>query len=94
MSFLNKKKSKKQMQINSLESQIKYLEEHEYFLDQLMNNKDNIYQEKISNIQDSMEDFLQHPNNDVVREELKQEYIHMLKDILDDIEEQKIEEQK
>ena len=82
------------MQINSIESTIKYLEEHEYFLDQLMNNKESIYQEKISNIQDSMEEFLQHPNNDLLREELKQEYIHMLKDILDDIEEQKIEEQK
>lgn len=82
------------MQINAYESQIKYLEEHEYLLDQLMSNKDSIYQEKISNIQESMEDFLQHPNNDLVREELKQEYIHMLKDILDDIEEQKIGEQK
>mmetsp|Transcript_32908 Transcript_32908/g.37689 ORF Transcript_32908/g.37689 Transcript_32908/m.37689 type:complete len:231 (+) Transcript_32908:484-1176(+) len=70
------------------------MEEHEYFLEQLMKNKDLIEQEKISNIQSNMDDFLLHPSNQKLRDELKEEYIHMLRDILDEIEEHKIEEFK
>lgn len=70
------------------------MEEHEYFLEQLMKNKDLIEQEKISNIQSNMDDFLLHPSNQKLRDELKEEYIHMLRDILDEIEEHKIEESK
>lgn len=92
--FRNKKKVKQQGKINSIEIKIKYLEEHEYFLDQLMAKKDMIIQEKIESIQTNMESFLIHPNNDVLREELKEEYIQMINDIHETIDIQHIEEQK
>ena len=41
-----------------------------------------------------MEDFLIHPNNDLLREELKEEYIQMINDIHESLDIQHIEEQK
>lgn len=77
-----------------IEVKIKFLEEHEYFLDQLIAKKDMIIQEKIESIQTNMEDFLIHPNNDLLREELKEEYIQMINDIHESLDIQHIEEQK
>ena len=57
-------------------------------------NKDLIDDEKIDNIREDMDNFLLHPNTDILREELKAEYQHMFEDINQFLDEQKIEEQK
>ena len=92
---LSKKKKDKQLgKINSVEVKIKLFEEHEYYIDQLIAKRDMIMSEKVESIQESMEEFLLYPNNDTLREELKEEYLQMLNDIHETIESQHIEEQK
>lgn len=89
-----KRRTKQLKQIKQVQSLITSLEEHEYFLEQLVNNKDLIDDEKIDNIREDMDNFLLHPNTDILREELKAEYQHMFEDINQFLDEQKIEEQK
>lgn len=89
-----KRRTKQLKQIKQVQSLITSLEEHEYFLEQLVMNKDLIDDEKIDNIREDMDNFLLHPNTDILREELKAEYQHMFEDINQFLDEQKIEEQK
>lgn len=89
-----KKRAKNQKQIKNIQSMIGYMEEHEYYLEQLLKNKELIDQDKLDNIRDDMDTFLMHPGNKDMREELKAEYQHMLEDIVQELEEQKIEQQK
>ena len=89
-----KKRAKHQKEIKNIQSIIGHLEEHEYYLEQLVRNKDMIDQDKVDNIRDDMDDFLIHPGNQVLRDELKAEFQHMLEDVVQELEEQKIEQQK
>ena len=89
-----KKKQKQSKKIKDIQSNVTNLEEHEYFLDQLVKNKDLIDEDKLDSIRDDMDTFLIHPGNQYVREELKAEYQAMLEDISEELEEQRIEEQK
>lgn len=73
---------------------IGYLEEHEYYLEQLVRNKELIDNDKLDNIREDMDNFLIHPGTQLLREELKAEYQHMLEDIVQELEEQKIEQHK
>jgi hypothetical protein len=89
-----KKKQKQAKKIKDVQSNVTHLEEHEYFLDQLVKNKDLIDEDKLDSIRDDMDTFLLHPESQYVREELKAEYQAMLEDISEELEEQRIEEQK
>jgi hypothetical protein len=89
-----KRKTKQVKQIKLTQTVISNLEEHEYFLEQLVRNKDLIDDEKIDNIREDMDNFLIHPSNEIMREELKAEYQHMFEDINQYLDEQNIEEQK
>jgi hypothetical protein len=88
-----KKQLKNKKQINNIQSIIIYLEEHEYFLEQLVKNKDLIYNDKLDNIREDMDNFLMHPGNKALREELKAEYQHMLSDVIQVLEEERIQQQ-
>lgn len=94
MDLPKKKRIKQANQIKHLQSMIGFLEEHEYYLEQLVRNKDIIDQDKVDNIKEDMDNFLVHPGNTALREELKAEYQHMLEDVVQELEEQKIEQQK
>jgi carbonic anhydrase len=89
-----KRKTKQVKHIKLTQTVISNLEEHEYFLEQLVRNKDLIDDEKIDNIREDMDNFLIHPSNEIMREELKAEYQHMFEDINQYLDEQNIEEQK
>lgn len=94
MDLPKKKRTKQAKQIKNVQTTIGYLEEHEYYLEQLVKNKELIDQDKVDNIREDMDNFLVHPSNTALREELKAEYQHMLEDIVQELEEQKIEQQK
>lgn len=94
MDLPKKKRTKNQKQLKNVQTIVGYMEEHEYFLEQLVKNKDLIDGEKVINIREDMDNFLIHPGNKVLREELKAEYQHMLADIVQELEEQKIEQHK
>lgn len=93
-SLPKKKRAKHQMEIKALQTQLGNMEQHDYFLQQLKNNKDLIDDDKIDNICEDMDNFLINPKSENLRDELMQEYQQMLEDINFEIQEQHIEEQK
>lgn len=88
-----KKQMKNKKQINNIQSIIVYLEEHEYFLEQLVKNKDLVHNDKLDNIREDMDNFLMHPGNKALREELKAEYQHMLSDVIQILDKEMIQQQ-
>ena len=89
-----KKNKKKNDEIKDMQNKINFFDEHQYYLDQLFNHRDMIDEDKLDNIKEDMENFLNDPFDQVNRDELTSEYQMIVEDIMQDLEEERIENEK